>query len=188
MSSRPADHHGDCVFRRSGTNKPYGAKLYVSPQLADELYEERRRAEKVATQAEEQSRAQHRLELLCNRFVQRQRAAFASEICNQCCGRSWQRRLVRVLRSAAPQTPALASHGVAAAQRCGGFGAACASRRKFRRCRGSVLSSCETPKCQSIRRLFRNVLGNFTMCTPKVATQRIQVVCGGIARALRDNF
>ena len=64
MSSRPADEHGDYVFHRSGTSKAYGVELYVSPRLADELYEERKRAEKVASEAEEQSREQHRLELL----------------------------------------------------------------------------------------------------------------------------
>ena len=64
MSSRPADEHGDYVFHRSGTSKGYGAELYVSPQLAAELYEERKRAEKDASEAEEQSREQRRLELL----------------------------------------------------------------------------------------------------------------------------
>ena len=64
MSSRPADEHGDYVFHRSGTSKAYGVELYVSPRLADELYEERKRAEKVVSEAEEQSREQYRLELL----------------------------------------------------------------------------------------------------------------------------
>ena len=64
MSSRPADEHGDYVFHRSGTSKAYGVELYVSPRLAGELYEERKRAEKVSSEAEEQGREQRRLELL----------------------------------------------------------------------------------------------------------------------------
>ena len=63
MSTRPADEHGDYVFHRSGTNKAYGVELYVSPQLADELYRERKLAEREAAEAEEQRREQSRLEL-----------------------------------------------------------------------------------------------------------------------------
>lgn len=64
MSTGPADEHGDYVFHISGTSKTYGVELYVSPQLARELYEERKRAEKVASEAEERSREERRLELL----------------------------------------------------------------------------------------------------------------------------
>lgn len=69
MSTRPADEHGDYVFHRSGTNKAYGVELFVSPQLADELYEERKRAEKKASEAEEQSREERRLELLSTETI-----------------------------------------------------------------------------------------------------------------------
>ena len=64
MSDRPSDLHGDYVFHRSGTSKAYGTELYVSPKLADELYKDRKRAEKEASEAEEHSREQRRLELL----------------------------------------------------------------------------------------------------------------------------
>ena len=63
MSTRPADEHGDYVFHRSGASKAYGVELYVSPQLAGELYKERQRAEKEENEAEEQSREERRLEL-----------------------------------------------------------------------------------------------------------------------------
>ena len=69
MSTRPSNEHGDYVFHRSGTSKAYGVELYVSPQLADELYRERKRAEKEAADAEEQRREQSRLELLATEKV-----------------------------------------------------------------------------------------------------------------------
>ena len=71
MSTRPSDEHGDYVFHRSGTSKAYGVELYVSPQLAYELYRERKRAEKEAAKAEQERREQSRLELLATEKVAR---------------------------------------------------------------------------------------------------------------------
>lgn len=73
MSKRLADRHGDYVLHRSRSSTAYGVELYVSPQLADELNDERRRAEEEAAEKEEQDREKRRQEQLAT-----DKAAFSS--------------------------------------------------------------------------------------------------------------